>query len=225
MLYFGTGKYIEVNDNDSFAQPTQGFYGIWDKNESGYTTVAASDLLDQYILDQYTESFDTDGNGTDDTDYLLRDMSDNEIDWDVHNGFKLQLLPQKIEGSANALNFGERQVSNAIIRGGRIIFSTLLPSQLECEYGGQSFLMELDYRNGGKLPYPAFDLNGDGAYNEEDTDASGRASTVGIMPTVSIMYDGSEDVAYASGASGDIDVIELNIGSQGYGRQSWRVAK
>jgi type IV pilus assembly protein PilY1 len=222
MVYFGTGKYLEVGDNDSFGQPTQTFYGIWDKNQSGYTNVSSSDLLTQYIANQYTETFDTDDDGIDDKEYLLRDMSDNEIDWSVHKGFKVQLLPQKVEGVANASNFGERQVSNAIVRGGRLIFSTLLPSQLECEYGGLSFLMELDYRDGSQLPYPAFDLNADGAYTEEDTDAAGRSSTVGIMPTVSIMYDGSEDVAYASGASGDIDVIELNIGSQGYGRQSWR---
>ncbi|MCB1672760.1 MAG: PilC/PilY family type IV pilus protein [Gammaproteobacteria bacterium] len=222
MIYFGTGKYFEIDDNESFGQTTQAFYGIWDKNQSGYDHVSSSDLLVQTIQDQHVEYFDTDDDGVDDREYLLRDMSDNEIDWDVHKGFKLQLQPQKIEGIANSSNFGERQVSNAIVRGGRIIFSTLLPSQLECEYGGMSFLMELDYRDGGKLPYPAFDLNGDGSYTEEDTDASGRASTVGIMPTVSIMYDGSEDVAYASGASGDIDVIELNIGSQGYGRQSWR---
>ncbi len=225
MVYFGTGKYIEVGDNDSFSQPTQAFYGIWDKNVSGYTSVSSGDLLDQYILDQYTQTFDTDDDGVDDTEYLLRDLSDNEIDWDVHKGFKLELLPQKVEGVANASNFGERQVSNAIVRGGRIIFSSLMPSQLECEYGGQSFLMELDYRDGGKLPYPAFDLNADGEYTEADTDAAGRASTVGIMPTVSIIYDGTEDVAYASGASGDIDVIELNIGAQGYGRQSWRMVE
>ena len=65
-------------------------------------------------------------------------------------------------------------------------------------------------------------LNGDGEYDADDTSASGRASDVGIMPTVSILADGAQDVAFGSGASGDIDVIELTVGTEAFGRQSWR---
>ena len=125
----------------------------------------SSNLLTQTITDQYSESFDTDEDGVDDTDYLLRDVSDNAIDWGSHMGWKIDLMPTNIEGSANAGNFGERQVSNAIVRSGRVIFTTLIPSQVECEFGGTSFLMELDFRSGGALEFPAFDLNGDGELN------------------------------------------------------------
>lgn len=83
-------------------------------------------------------------------------------------------------------------------------------------------MMEIDFRDGGALEFPAFDLNGDGEYDADDTDASGRASDVGIMPTVSILADDAQDVAFGSGASGDIDVIQISVGDQSYGRQSWR---
>lgn len=222
MIFFGTGQYLEINDNDPIGQPTQSFYGIWDKNAASLVAFDHTDLLTQTITDQYLESFDTDNDGVDDEEYTLRDVSDNEIDWGTHVGWKLDLMPTNVNGSANTSNFGERQVSNAIVRNGRVIFTTLVPSSVECEFGGTSFLMELDFRSGGALEFPAFDLNNDGEYDGDDGDASGRASDVGIMPTVSILSDGAQDVAFGSGASGDIDVIQLSVGNESYGRQSWR---
>lgn len=222
MIFVGTGKYLEINDNDGFGQTTQSFYGVWDKNLSSFTTLDSSSLLTQSITNQFTQSFDTDNNGSADEEFILRDVSDNLIDWDVHLGWVLDLQPDKIENTANSLNSGERQVSNAIVRNGRVIFTTLIPSTVECEFGGTSFLMELDFRDGSALEFPAFDLNGDGEYDGDDTDASGRASDVGIMPTVSILSDDNQDVAFGSGASGDIDVIQLSVGNEAYGRQSWR---
>lgn len=222
MIFFGTGQYLEINDNDPIGQTTQSFYGIWDKNAATLTPFDSTDLLSQSITDQYLESFDTDNDGIDDEEFTLREVSDNEIDWSTHVGWKLDLFPTQLNGSANTANFGERQVSNAIVRNGRVIFTTLVPSSVECEFGGTSFLMELDFRSGGALEFPAFDLNGDGEYDGDDGDASGRASDVGIMPTVSILSDGAQDVAFGSGASGDIDVIQLSVGNESYGRQSWR---
>ncbi|MFT7470806.1 MAG: type IV pilus assembly protein PilY1 [Kiritimatiellia bacterium] len=222
MIFFGTGKYIEVLDNDPTGQATQAFYGIWDKDNSGsLTPFDSSDLLEQTITNRYAESFDTNDDGVDDRTFTLQDVSDNEIDWSSHMGWKLDLIPENVEGSANVSNFGERQVTDAIIRGGRIIFTTLVPSSVECEFGGTSFLMELDFRSGGALEFPAFDLNNDGEFDGDDSDASGRASDVGIMPTVSILGNGAEDIAFGSGASGDIDVIQLSIGVESFGRQSW----
>ena len=222
MIFFGTGKYLEVNDNNGFGQDTQGFYGIWDKNQSSYSTLTSSSLLTQTIDNQFSQAFYTNDDGSLDETFQLRNVSDNLIDWDVHSGWELQLIPQKIENAANTNNFGERQVSNAIVRNGRVIFTTLIPSTVECEFGGTSFLMTLDFRDGSALEFPAFDLNGDGEYDADDTSASGRASDVGIMPTVSILADGAQDVAFGSGASGDIDVIELTVGTEAFGRQSWR---
>ena len=222
MIFFGTGKYIEILDNDPTGQTTQSFYGIWDKNTGSLTPFNSSNLLDQTITNQFQQSFDTDGDSVDDETFTLRDVSDNEIDWGTHQGWKIDLMPENVEGAPNASNFGERQVTNAIVRGGRVIFTTLVPSSVECEFGGTSFLMELDFRSGGALEFPAFDLNNDGEYDGDDTDASGRASDVGIMPTVSILSNGAADVAFGSGASGEIDVIQLSVGVESFGRQSWR---
>ena len=221
MVFFGTGQYIEEDDNLGTGQANQSFYGIWDQNSS-LPTITTGNLLQQSVTNQYQQDFDTNDDGVDDETFTLRDVSDNSIDWDTHKGWYIDLFPTNIAGSPNVANFGERQVSNAIVRNGRVIFTTLVPSEVECEFGGTSFLMEIDFRDGGALEFPAFDLNGDGEYDADDTDASGRASDVGIMPTVSILADDAQDVAFGSGASGDIDVIAISVGDQSYGRQSWR---
>jgi len=222
MLYFGTGQYIEIDDNDPLSQPTQAFYGIWDKNENSLSMFNSSNLVTQTISNQYNEGFDTDDNGTEDAFFLLREMSDNALDFDTAMGWKINLRPQAVEGAANANNFGEKQVSNAVVRDGRVIFTTLIPSQQPCDFGGSSFVMQVNYRDGGALGFPAFDLNGDGVFDDVDTNASGRMSDVGIVPTLSILSDSDRDLAFGSGSSGDVDVVELNTGTTASGRQSWR---
>lgn len=222
MVYFGTGQYLEIDDNDPVGQATQAFYGIWDKNENSLTAFSSSDLIVQTIDDQYREGFDTDEDNVDDTYYTLREMSDNDVDFDTDMGWKINFQPVLVEGAANANNFGERQVSNAVVRDGRVIFTTLVPSQQPCDFGGSSFVMQVNYRDGGALGFPAFDLNGDGSFDEVDTNASGRMSDVGIVPTLSILSDSDRDLAFGSGSSGDVDVMELNTGTTASGRQSWR---
>ena len=222
MIFVGSGKYLEMIDNVGAGQTTQSFYGIWDKNEQSFTTMTSSSLLSQSITNQFTQSFDTDNNGSNDEDFMLRDVSNNLINWDDHDGWVLDLKPVKIDNVANRLNFGERQVSNATVRNGRVLFSTLTPSAGECDFGGSSFLMQVDFRDGSALEFPAFDFNGDGEFDTDDTNASGRASNVGVMPRVSILGDGPQDIAFGVGVSGDIETFKLNVGSQAYGRQSWR---
>lgn len=223
MVYFGTGQYLQVVDNSSENQTTQAFYGIWDKDAVNLTAFDSSDLLVQSITNQYAEAFDTDNDQVDDTTFTLRDVTDEEIDWDTHLGWKIDLIPGQIEGASNTNNFGERQVSNAVIYNERIIFTTLLPSTEECEYGGDSFLMELDFRNGGQLDTPAFDLNGDGQFDADDGDASGRSAGMGIMPAVSVLSIGGNDILFASTSSGEIDSISLSVVTGSEGRQSWRI--
>jgi len=70
MVYFGTGKYIETGDNATSGEPTQTFYGIWDKDEATLTQFDRSHLLEQRIEQEINQSFDTDGNGTPDTSLI-----------------------------------------------------------------------------------------------------------------------------------------------------------
>ncbi|EMR14306.1 type IV fimbrial biogenesis protein PilY1 [Methylophaga lonarensis MPL] len=220
LVLFGTGQYMEVGDNAISGQTTQSFYAIWDKAQSTLTPFNRSNLLQQEIMFEISQA-----NGD------FRITSDTSIDWNSQNGWFLDL-------QYGAENFGERQVSNALVRSNRIIFTTLMPSEDPCQFGGSGWLMELDIFSGARLPFSPFDLNDDGIFdindfinvgditgdgNDDYLPASGRKSTVGIIPTPSIVNDtgGQREFKFLSGSSGEIEVITENPGPGETGRQSW----
>lgn len=225
LVLFGTGKYFEVGDNSSTGQLTQTVYGIWDKAKSSLTSINRSNLLEQRILKETTDfGFD------------LRVTTDNKINWGSHDGWYMDLYNTE---NGNNNNFGERQVSNMIIRNGRLVFTTLIPSGNACNFGGTSWLMEVDVNEGSRLTYTPFDLNADGVFNISDfvnagdldgdgvadyVAVSGKKSTVGIISTPSIMEtpDATSEFKHSSGATGSIELTVENPGSKPSGRQSWR---
>jgi type IV pilus assembly protein PilY1 len=227
MVYFGTGKYLETGDNDPTGANTQAFYGIWDKNLSSHTTFTTGDLVHQYITNQYSADFNTDdADGENDVTHTVRDVSDYAVDYATKLGWYMELKPQKVSNVANTSNFGEKQVANALVRDGKVIFSTLVPSQNQCDFGGNSFIMELDFENGGQLSDPPFDANGDGELDSEDTYIGGIESDVGIVGTLNVLLDGEGKLrAFGSGSGGDIGDFTLNPGANAIGRQSWRQIK
>ncbi|MCP3674723.1 MAG: hypothetical protein GY829_09700, partial [Gammaproteobacteria bacterium] len=245
MVYFGTGQYIEADDNLTTLQNTQSFYGVWD-NDDDYLTTAldAGDLLEQKIIEEINEDFTVeydsngdgfiDGNDTPRTDtYDLRVTSNNSIGWPSHKGWYMDLINQ---GASNTNNYGERQISNSVLRNGRIIFTTLIPSVNPCESGGTGWLMELDADSGARLEFSPFDLNDDGIFDSVDwvevtiggvdilVPTSGKKSKVGIIaaPGIVTSSSGDQEYKYNSGSSGDIEVTTENPGPRAKGRQSWK---
>jgi type IV pilus assembly protein PilY1 len=239
IVYFGTGQYIEVGDNTPVGQTTQTFYGIWDALWEGteFTAFTRSHLLQQQIIEEATAG-----------DFEYRITTNDPITWHTNTGLPTDSPPSTHLGwyldlinteSNNTDNQGERHVTNSVLRGGRIVFTTLIPNQLvnACDAGGTGWLMELDATNGGRLSFTPFDVNGDGRFSEADyieiTDAegntiqvptSGRKSTVGIIPSPGIVQDagGSPEYKYTSGSTGEVETTLENPGRGAVGRQSWR---
>ncbi len=225
LVLFGTGKYLEVGDNSTVDQVTQTFYGVWDRAESSIISFNRDDLLEQKIIKEIT-SFG----------YELRVTTENTIDWDTHRGWYLDLVNTD---NANTLNYGERQVSDSIVRNGRIIFTSLLPSDDPCDFGGSGWLMELNVQTGARLAFTPFDLDGNGLFssadfvnlgdidgdgNDDFVPVSGKKSKVGIIstPSVNNAAGGEQEFKYTSGSTGSIEVTVENPGPTFQGRQSWR---
>ena len=226
MVYFGTGKYLETGDNDPTGANTQAFYGVWDKNLSTLTAFTTADLVQQHISNQYLKQFNMDDADSDnDVSVTARDVTDNPVDYATKLGWFIELRPQKVAGVTNTSNFGEKQVANAVYRDGRIIFTTLIPSQNQCEFGGGSFIMQLDDDNGGLLADPPFDLNGDDVFDDTDTLIGGVQSNDGILGTLNITQDGDTETAIGSSSDGSVPLYDLNAGANTVGRQSWRQVK
>lgn len=221
-VYFGTGRYFADGDN-GVGTGANTVYAIRDVNEKGATelvlpTPGRSGLVEQKVLYEDVVDFDGIIEG-------IRVTSNNPIE-DDDDGWYLDLPTS-----------GERQVSTPILRAGKIIFTTVIPSADECSAGGDSWLMELDALSGSRLAASPFDLNRDYAFDIDDfvqldpddpdsllVAVSGRKSKEGIIKTPGIISGcgaSTIECKYASGSKGKIDTTIENAGNQ-KGRQSWR---
>ena len=140
---------------------------------------------------------------------MVREVTQHEIDWNIHRGWRLLLQPEKLSGLANGENFGERQISAPTLRKGRLYFTTFQPQSDSCGSIGRSFLMQLDYRNGGMSPLPVFDLNRDGAFDEADGVVAGMALGNGVLGEISFIE--SELHLHALGAGWESGVLDTAI--------------
>jgi len=121
-VFAGTCRYFTATD-DSTAQ--RNLYGVIDPcyNGSGYS--ACSPIS---------------GSGS------LADVTSNPAAANVTNGWYIKLDPST--SSANA----ERVISDPnVSSNGTVLFSTTAPTSDICSYGGNSYVWEINYLNGGAL--------------------------------------------------------------------------
>jgi type IV pilus assembly protein PilY1 len=213
VVHFGTGRYFATGDA-TLTSPINSFYGIFDRNEKGASSPARvgdgrSNLRQQSVVATTTVSGQP-----------VRVTSNTPLT-DADKGWFID-LPET----------GERQVSTPLLRGGRLIFSTLTPNTDPCGFGGTSWLMELDAASGSRLSVSPFDLNDDRQFNSGDfatladgtrVPVSGRQITQGIIKTPGVVEDPASGIEhkYASTTAGTIDYTRENAGDAS-GRQSWR---
>ncbi|KKM94369.1 hypothetical protein LCGC14_1199010 [marine sediment metagenome] len=235
ILLFGTGKYFEVGDNSSTGQVTQSFYGIWDPRTSDLNRFTRTNLEGRRLTDIQLagQNYRT----------VSPYSSSENIVWgldsslDQKRGWYVDLLSQN---NANTNNFGERQVSNSIVSDEKIIFTTLVPSDDECDFGGSSWLLEFDYLTGGQLEYQPLDINGDGKVDandlridtdgdgEPDTDVpivSGKGYTSIVSPpkiSRRLPGEGASEIKIMSNAEdGSLVIEEEQASPDSSGRTSW----
>ncbi len=220
MVYFGTGKYFEVGDNQLSTPPKeQAFYAIWD-NDSPVSS--RSKLQEQEIREEKVGGL-----------FYIRTSTATEVDWTTKEGWFMDLI-SPLSGAE-----GERVVSTPLLRGDRIIFVTSIPNAHPCEYGGTGWIMELVALTGTNLiDETPWDINGDGKFDENDyvTDStdvdgdgdttekipvSGKRSEVGLIKTPGIIYTDQREYKFTSGSSGGIEKT-VESSSIKPGRQSWR---
>lgn len=198
MLMFGTGKYLEVVDKSDTV--SQAFYGIWDNG----STVNMSDLVQQTVTGTLVKSGQN-----------YRVTSSNPVNYPTKKGWYFSLPAP-----------GERVVTNSVITGGLVYFSSVIPSINDCSYGGTSWLMQLNY-NDGTAPFTAaFDTNNDGTINSNDSLVSGIGyQAISSSPTILTGLGSSNspiNMVYTNQSNGLINTA-LSAGSRLTNRRvSWR---
>lgn len=213
MIYFGTGKYLGNTDIGNLA--TQTVYGLLDK---GSAISSRSNLQAQTFIYQ--------GVRTDTDPSEVRVASTNTANYaDGKRGWYIDLLPP-----GTTAGVGERVVSVPLLRHGRIIVTSIVPSADACRQGGYSWISEFDALSGARLPYNVFDYNGDGLFNDADDKTAGdvrdrvtskKLADEGLMKSPTVISAGEVEYKVGSGTSGGIVVIKEK-GMSGNPRTSWR---
>jgi type IV pilus assembly protein PilY1 len=246
IVLFGTGKFMELSDKSP--TQTQSFYGVIDNNTIDATDIVSGRtvMTQQQIIFEGPVTLTTVPDGPD-ADTLpdvtattpVRVTTKNPVAGATGRGWYLDLL------SPNAPNFrGEMQVSDSVLRNGRIIFTTLIPDADPCSTGGSSWLMEMDALTGGRLDETPLDLNNDGEFTDADfveviiggvpvrVPVSGMMPDVGITQKPGILTDGTGNAEFkylsgttANAGGSNIQRAVENPGLNSEGRQSWRQIK
>jgi len=220
-VLFGTGSFYRLNDNVVPANPdVDTFYSVIDR---GTPIAGRAGMQEQSILAELTAH-----------GFAVRGVTANVLT-STATGWYMDLEWNTTYGGPGPE--GERVVSRALVRGDRVIFSTVIPDPDPCSFGGESWIMELNAFNGGRLEYAVFDLDGDGQFNDGDwvefTDENGdvvRVPPSGINPLIGItktpavitgVGDNNDEVKVISGSSGQLIKISER-GGIAVGRQSWR---
>lgn len=221
MVYFGTGKALEKTDNDTSSAVTQAFYGIWDKDIVSATaqTVSATPVARADLLAQTIASTTPIVGGK-----TYRTISNNAMTWRTGTVTTGTYLGWYV----NLPGTGERSISNPILRGKRIVFTTSIPVVDSCTGSTDGWLMELDTGNGGALSESPFDTDANGSFTTNDL-ISGNApagvqSPDGQIASPVVLAGPGKEYKYGSSTKGTIVKIDENPGA-GPGRRSWRQIK
>ncbi len=226
MVLFGTGKYLEPIDEIIASLGPQTFYGILDNNTASTADQIPDPGRTYLTQQQITFEFPV---GPSTVNATLQPanirVTTQEPLVPTSRGWYLDLV-----SPVNGFE-GEMQVTDPVLRNGRVIFTTLIPNADVCEYGGTSWLMELSALSGGRLDSTPFDLNGDGLFNEDDyvvlpdgtkVPVSGIQTDVGITPKPAVLAGDNAEFKFLPGTTGDLQVIRENPGAGDLRRQSWR---
>ena len=245
LVSFGTGQYIETTDNEVVGAETQSFFGIWD---NGANDFERSDLLVQTISEsvQTFTSTQKDENGNPvvvSNTVEVRSVSNNEIFWEdqknssgvvtasKHGGWVLDLIDS---AASTPDNKGERAVSNPVLSGTTIIFTTLMPSDDPCDSGGSSWFMAIDSADGSGPDSPFIDINNDKSFYSDDafdTDNDGENDTavaglrndaVLSAPTVMQNDQNNSNTSLMSDSDDNLNQITIRLEDLVNKRLYWR---
>ncbi len=163
MIYFGTGRYMAVGDQNN--ADAQAFYGIWDA-DFGDRAVTGAELKRTSLTDLEHDTV----KANDGVDVPVRAVGDQTpFDWKGNPEQNKQ--PQKgwhFELPAS----GERVIASPIYRSsvGRVLFTTLIPKPTDnpCADDTSGWLMELGAFSGASPIDFSFDVNRDAVFSATD---------------------------------------------------------
>lgn len=212
IILFGTGRYLGATDATD--TQTQSFYAIKDSGSA----IASTDRRTLVQQSLYTATI----NGQ-----QTRLMTSNNVDWTVKDGWYMDFIDS-----------GERNVTNPQVRNGALIFTSFIPNEDPCSFGGTGWLYDFNYLTGAAFEQPELDINNDGELDGNDVtgDVTSGDKTYkgtpgalqignGFAAKPTILDDGLRDKKFISKSDTSIRVVMERGGNKRTGNFrpiSWR---
>lgn len=226
LVGFGTGRYLATVDHTDTS--AQSLYAVVDSGING--TVALSALQQQSIVATATLAgvefrLSTHAVGAPGDSLIADEVKLSRADY----------LSTKKGWYVDLPTSGERLVTDARFRAGRLIFTSMIPQTgSACEFGGSGWLLEFDAITGNRLDSATFNTDADVA-NLTTSDfvnfallgagtsnnVSGRRLSA-APATAGVLAHGKLDLRYVNKADGTIETVIGGLGQSRDGRAMWR---
>ncbi len=233
-LYFGTGKYRD--QIDKFTVDQQYFYGLFDAGAAEATPYIQSDLVEitteiveAYALDEDGNRVDLNGDNTVDSDDLrqYRTLScpspDNNGNCNPNNDSWVLKLAIPADSAS------ERTISQPLVVGGIVFFTTFVPDGDVCEGNGDTWLFAVDWQSGEFVSNEVFDINESGGFDSGDRNIQ---DTSGDTKKVAGIYIGTgkpsgelaihNDILFVGTTGQPPKPIKVNLPEQRVRLRSWQ---
>jgi type IV pilus assembly protein PilY1 len=214
MVYFGTGRYYKLGDNNAGAQQ-QSFYAVADLGAG-----AQPPILTQLFKKEMTTDYDSDPK--------TRSITGSP-NWDNDKGWYIDL---------DNTGRNERVISKALLLQDKLLITTLMPTSVPCDVGGKSWFMEIpavgdkytDQRvadlpkfedqiylgdtNVSIKPVATTNTSSSSSAGSSSSSSSSDGSNCGKKTSLSLIKSGT--------SGGALTVTNGELDACGTGRQAWR---
>ena len=201
MVYFGTGQLLAISDLTN--TQTQSFYGVWDKPTTSSSTIynayTRSNLQAQTLT---TLTAASTGLPQD-----VRTITNNCVYYTLSSGLPIGCTAPSNTPSTVQVGWymdlpasGERVITDPRLESGGVVFTTNAPtaaSSTQCTVGFNSYLMDVNYVNGGPFSQPELDVNGDYQINSADQVTVGSTTYNPVGMSMGSVYSAAPTIISA----------------------------
>lgn len=238
LVYVGTGQFLSSNDklsastNTALSTATQSIYAVLDTNNVDTTkndvTLGRTNLEPRVI--------GTENNASGEAYRIVKATTNSTLCWETSTlcatadkGWYID-FPSTGKDASNNYNPSERFMGTIQLFGKNLYFSSLIPNQDVCSYGGTGWLMAVDYATGLSPSNNIFDTNNDSKIDSTDalTDnkliAAGKkiGGSIGGANILKSVGDGQDAMAVSSLLSGELQTTTVNGKARQERTLSWK---
>jgi Tfp pilus tip-associated adhesin PilY1 len=219
---------------DKVTKHQQYFFGLFDEGAKKSSAYKKTDLVEikteiisAYAIDEDGNEVDLNGNGVGTDD--LRQYRTVSCDSPDSQGRCNPTNSSWVLKLATPGNGSERVISQPLVVGGIVFFTTFIPDSDVCEGNGDTWLFAVDWKTGEFVDNQVFDINGNDEFDKGDKEVK---DTSGSKRKIAGIYIGTgkpseklslyNDILYAGTTNEPPKAIKVNLKNMRTRLRSWK---